>query len=95
MWVLLCFSISARSGRFSFNKKAPIARGTCTRITALRSLSDSSSKTRRIAKARERVSRILPWPLQRGHNSVLISSSDGRNRCRLISINPKREMRPV
>ena len=95
MCVLLCFSISARSRRFSFNKNAPIARGTCTRITALRSLRDSSSITRRIARASDRVSRIRPWPLQRGHNSVLISSSEGRSRCRLISIKPKREMRPV
>ena len=34
MWVWVCFSISAKSLRFSFSKNAPIANGTCTRITA-------------------------------------------------------------
>ena len=95
MCVPVCCSMVAKSPRFSFSRNAPIANGTWTRITALRSFKDSSSKTRRMANANDLVSLMRPWPLQRGHNPVLISSSEGRRRWRLISIRPKREIRPV
>ena len=61
----------------------------------LRSLSDSSSSTRRIDNASDSMPRIRPWPLHRGQISVVSSSSDGRSRCRDISSRPKREMRPI
>ena len=64
-------------------------------ICAVRSLDDSSSIRRMIESAKDSVSRIDPWPLQRGHTVPRLSVRDGRSRWRDISNRPKREMRPI
>ena len=51
--------------------------------------------SRMIDKASDSMSRIVPWPLQRGHVSERVSPSEGRKRWRDISSSPKREILPT
>ena len=69
--------------------------GTMARTPALRSFSVSSSRIRRTERARERTLRITPCPVHRGQMMAVVSSREGRRRCRDISMRPKREIRPT
>ena len=54
----------------------------------------SSSRIRKIDSASDSLPRIVPWPKQRGQTIWADSPKLGRRRCRDISSNPKREIRP-
>src|SRR5690606_23468510 len=54
--------------------------GTMARTSALRSLMASSSIRRRMDSARDLVSRMVPWPVQRGQTMLLVSPREGRRR---------------
>ena len=69
--------------------------GTSARISALRSLLADSSTKRRIESDSDLVSRIVPWPVQRGQTFALVSPSEGRSRWRDISKRPKRDILPT
>ena len=88
-------SILVMALRFSLSKKAATWKGTRARTSAVRSFSASSSIKRKIARDRDSTSRIMPWPLQRGQTTPLLSPNDGRRRWRDISSKPKREIRPT
>ena len=45
--------------------------------------------------ARDLVSRMVPWPVQRGQTIALVSPREGRRRWRDISSRPKREILPT
>ena len=81
--------------RFSFSKKVATGTGTMARISRLNSFCASSSTNLNIDRARDRVPRMVPCPLQRGHVRDIVSSRDGRSLCRDISNKPKREIRPT
>ena len=94
-WILLRFSISVISLRFSLSKNVATGTGTMALISRLNSFCASSSTRRRIDSASERVPRMVPCPLHRGQVLDMVSSREGRKRCRDISRRPKREMRPT
>ena len=88
-------SISAIAARFSLSRNVATGTGSTARIWALRSFIASSSIKRSTDSDRERTSRMVPCPLQRGHTTPLVSPREGRRRWRDISIKPKREIRPI
>ena len=80
--------------RFSLRRKVATSTGSSARIRSVFSFIASSSRIRRMDRARDSTPRMVPWPLQRGQTSWLDSPREGRRRWRDISIRPKREMRP-
>jgi hypothetical protein len=87
-------SILAISVRFSFNRNEATSTGTCTCTAAVPSFIDSSWMIRRICSAELSVSRMWPWPPQRGQGMDAPSDRAGRRRWRLISIRPNLLMVP-
>ena len=87
--------MAERSWRLSLLKKVLTSKGTTALTSSVWSLAASSSIRRNKERLKERMSRTIPVPTQRGHTWPLVSPREGRKRWRDISSRPKREIRPT